>query len=40
MLDKKKYKESTIITHAGQESGEHFGFVNESTSHLQRMMAG
>ena len=28
MLDKKKYKESTIITHAGQESGEHFGFVN------------
>ena len=28
MLDKKKYKDSTIITHAGQESGEHFGFVN------------
>ena len=28
MLDKKKYKESTIITHAGQESFEHFGFVN------------
>ena len=24
----KKYKESTIITHAGQESFEHFGFVN------------
>ena len=28
MIDKKKYKESTLITHAGQNSSEHFGFVN------------
>ena len=28
MIDKKKYKQSTIITHAGQNSSEHFGFVN------------
>ena len=28
MIDKIKYKESTLITHAGQNSSEHFGFVN------------
>ncbi len=28
MINKKKYKKSTIITHAGQSSSENFGFVN------------